>query len=134
MTPKLSSYSLYFVISTAYNLAVSLVGSMKVEVVCRNKSLEYILSIEPIAYEKSLQIAFRKIEVNEIIPSWKDTLISDHYNISDFINVPKFGCVSDTRKEKVDNKLYCVNRIWEIGCDNGWYYTDWLWRFRGYPR
>lgn len=132
MTPKLSSYWLYFVTSTAYNLAVSLVESMKVEVVCRNKSLENILSIKPISYEKSLEIAFRKIEANEIISSWKDALTSDHFNISDFINVPKFGCVSDTRIEKVDNKLDCVNRIWKIGGDNGWYYADWLWRFRGF--
>ena len=132
MTPKLSSYWLYFVTSTAYNLAVSLVESMKVEVVCRDKSLENILSLKTISYEKSLQIAFRKIEANEIISSWKDALSSDYFNISDFINVPKFGCVSDTRKEKFDNKQDCVNRIWKIGGDNGWYYANWLWRFRGF--
>ena len=90
MTPKLSSYWLYFVTSTAYNLAVSLVESMKVEVVCRDKSLENILSLKTISYEKSLQNAFKRIEANEIISSWKDALISDHFNVSDFINVPKF--------------------------------------------
>ena len=132
MTPKLSSYWLYFVTSTAYNLAVSLVESMKVEVVCRDSSLENILSLKTISYEKSLQNAFKKIEANEIISSWKDALISDHFNVSDFINVPKFGCVSDTRKEKFDNRKDCVNRIWKIGGDNGWYYANWLWRFRGF--
>ena len=132
MTPKLSSYWLYFVTSTAYNLAVSLVESMKVEVVCRDSSLENILSLKTISYEKSLQNAFKKIEANEIISSWKDALISDHFNVSDFINVPKFGCVSDTRKEKFDNRQGCVNRIWKIGGDNGWYYANWLWRFRGF--
>ena len=132
MTPKLSSYWLYFVTSTAYNLAVSLVESMKVEVVCRDKSLENILSLKTISYEKSLQNAFKKIEANEIISSWKDAVSSDHFNISDFINVPKFGCVSDTRKEKFDNRKDCVNRIWKIGGENGWYYANWLWRFRGF--
>jgi len=132
MTPKLSSYWLYFVTSTAYNLAVSLVESMKVEVVCRDKSLENILSLKTISYEKSLQNAFKKIEANEIISSWKDALISDQFNVSDFINVPKYGCVKDTRKEKFDNRKDCVNRIWKIGGDNGWYYANWLWRFRGF--
>ena len=132
MTPKLSSYWLYFVTSTAYNLAVSLVESMKVEVVCRDKSLENILSLKTISYEKSLQNAFKKIEANEIISSWKDALISDHFNVSDFINVPKFGCVKDARKEKFDNRKDCVNRIWKIGGENGWYYANWLWRFRGF--
>ena len=44
MTPRLSSYWLYFVTSTSYNLAVSLVNSMKVEVVCRDNRLSEILN------------------------------------------------------------------------------------------
>ena len=39
MTPRLSSYWLYFVTSTTYKLAVALVNSMKVEVICRNNDL-----------------------------------------------------------------------------------------------
>ncbi len=39
MTPKLSSYWLYFVTSTSYKLAVNLVDSMKVEVICRENDL-----------------------------------------------------------------------------------------------
>ena len=35
MTPKLSSYWLYFVTSTSYKLATALVSSMTVEVLCR---------------------------------------------------------------------------------------------------
>jgi len=34
MTPKLSSYWLYFVTSTSYKLSVALVNSMKIEVIC----------------------------------------------------------------------------------------------------
>ena len=45
----------------------------------------------------SLQKAFSKIENNQIISSWKDSLISGNMNmnISDFINVPIFGCFKD---------------------------------------
>ncbi|MEO5945321.1 MAG: NAD(P)H-binding protein, partial [Chitinophagaceae bacterium] len=35
MTPRLSSYWLYFVTSTSYPLAINLVNSMKVDVICR---------------------------------------------------------------------------------------------------
>ena len=51
MTPKLSSYWLYFVTSTSYMLAVSLVNSMKVEVVCRDSRINSILGIEPGFYQ-----------------------------------------------------------------------------------
>ena len=74
MTPKLSSYWLYFVTSTSYTLATSLVHSMKVEVVCRNNELNALLDIHPISYQESLKRAFKKIENNEIVSSWKDAL------------------------------------------------------------
>ncbi len=39
MTPKLSSYWLYFITSTTYSLAVNLVDSMKVDVIAKPNDL-----------------------------------------------------------------------------------------------
>jgi uncharacterized protein YbjT (DUF2867 family) len=55
MTPKLSSYWLYFITSTSYRLAVALVNSMKTEVICRDASINGILGIEPVTYRNPLQ-------------------------------------------------------------------------------
>ena len=133
MTPRLSSYWLYFVTSTTYKLAVALVNSMKVEVVCRDDRLNHILGIEPIGYEEALQRAFRRIQSNEIVSSWKDALISGRLkmNISDFINVPTYGCFKDERRRKVPNRDLTIDRIWRIGGSTGWYYGNWLWKVRG---
>jgi hypothetical protein len=54
MTPKLSSYWLYFITSTSYRLAVALVNSMKTEVICRDASINGILDIQPVTYRESL--------------------------------------------------------------------------------
>jgi uncharacterized protein YbjT (DUF2867 family) len=62
MTPKLSSYWLYFVTSTSYTLASNLVDSMKVEVVCTPNNLTQLLGIELIPYKKAIVMAFDKIE------------------------------------------------------------------------
>ncbi len=133
MTPRLSSYWLYFMTSTSYKLAIALVNSMKVEVICRNNDLSNILNIVPVSYEESLTKAFAKIQSNEIVSSWKDAHISGNLNmnISDFINVPSFGCFSDVKKMQFDNRNDCVNRVWKIGGTNGWYYGNWLWKVRG---
>lgn len=133
MTPRLSSYWLYFVTSTSYKLAVSLVNSMKVEVVCRDNSINSILEIEPISYQEALAKAFNKIENNEIISSWKDSYSSSgiNFNVSDFILVPTFGCFVDQRKSKIDNMEVCLHKIWSIGGETGWYYANWLWKLRG---
>lgn len=134
MTPRLSSYWLYFVTSTSYNLAIALVNSMKIEVVCRNNDWEKILDIKPMSYRESLEKAFNRIESNEIVSSWKDALSSGNMkmNISDFINVPSFGCFRDRREMPYDDFDAALERIWKIGGKNGWYYGNLLWKFRGF--
>jgi uncharacterized protein YbjT (DUF2867 family) len=133
MTPKLSSYWLYFVTSTSYNLATNLVDSMKVEVICRPNDLGTRLKIDLIHYREAIRMAFGKIEQNEVVSSWKDALTSNILNkgISKHIEVPVNGCFKDVRKMPVHNVDQVMDRIWAIGGSTGWYYGNWLWNIRG---
>ncbi len=133
MTPKLSSYWLYFVTSTSYKLAAALVDSMKIEVICRDNNINSILDINPKKYQDAIANAFSKIESNDIISSWKDAYSSsgNQGNISDHIQVPTFGCYIDKREMTFKNKKQCIEKIWSIGGHNGWYSGDWLWKLRG---
>jgi len=134
LTPRLSSYWLYFVTATSYKLARSLVDSMKVEVVCRDHEINEILDVQPISYKQALQKAFQKIESNEIVSSWKDSYSSSgmNMNISEFISVPEHGCFKDVRIRQVENREASLDKIWSIGGDTGWYVGNWLWRIRGF--
>ena len=134
MTPRLSSYWLYFVTSTSYKLAVALVNSMKIEVICRPNQLNEILNIKPINYRKALTNAFTKIENNQIISSWKDAYSSSGIDshISDFIKVPTFGCFIDQRKSPFKTRNDCIDKIWRIGGQTGWYHGNVLWKIRGF--
>ncbi|KVV15348.1 SDR family oxidoreductase [Flavobacterium sp. TAB 87] len=134
MTPKLSSYWLYFVTSTSYKLASALVSSMKVEVVCRNNDINKLLAIHPIGYKEAIAKALVKIDDNMIASSWKDSLISGRFNtsLSGFIKVPKKDCFIDRRKREIIDYDYTINKIWSIGGESGWYYGDWLWQLRGF--
>lgn len=134
MTPKLSSYWLYFVTSTSFKLASSLVNSMKIEVVCRNNEINHILKIVPINYQKALENAFEKIQNNEIVSSWKDASVSSDmdFNISEFIQVPAYGCFVDKKERQFLNRENCINKIWSIGGETGWYYGNFLWQMRGF--
>jgi len=133
MTPKLSSYWLYFVTSTSYRLAISLVDSMKVEVVCRDNRLDTILGIKPITYKDALKSAFRKIEDNEIPLKGKDAYSNEELNftLSEFIKVPTFGCFIDRRMHRIENREDCIHKIWRIGGNSEWYYGNRLWKMRG---
>ena len=134
MTPKLSSYWLYFVTSTSYKLASALVSSMKVEVICRDNKINELLQIYPISYLQAVSRALVKVEENNIVSSWKDSLVSGRFqaNISEFITVPKNNCFVDERKMEIENQDFTLDRIWSLGGDTGWYYGDWLWNLRGF--
>lgn len=134
MTPKLSSYWLYFVTSTSYKLALNLVDSMKIEVVARDNKLEQLLGIKTHTYEEAIDMAFKKIEQNLVVSSWKDSMISGRLdkNLGKFIQVPKYGVLKDEKKLKVQDEEKVLKNIWKIGGDNGWYYGNWLWKFRGF--
>jgi uncharacterized protein YbjT (DUF2867 family) len=134
MTPKLSSYWLYFITSTSYSLAQNLVDSMKVEVVCKENKLKEILGIMPLSYEDAIREAFEKIEMNQVPSSWKDALTSNTLNdgLSRYAEVPVNGCYFDERKLHVPDSEKVLNKIWSIGGKNGWYYGNWLWVIRGF--
>lgn len=133
MTPKLSSYWLYFVTSTSYKLAMNLVDSMKVEVVCSDNKLQKILNIKPISYVDAIKLAFEKIEQNLVISSWKDSLSSSRFKkkLSNYIQVPNFGCLKVSKQIQITNTEQVLQNIWTIGGNKGWYYGNWMWQFRG---
>jgi len=134
MTPKISSYWLYFVTATSYALAKNLVNSMKIEVICRPNNLVSLLNIHLIDYNTSIQLAFDKIEQHQVLSSWKDAQTSNilKQGITHYIEVPVNGCFKDVRKRKIENSDAAVTKIWSIGGKTGWYYGNWLWELRGF--
>lgn len=134
MTPRLSSYWLYFVTSTSYKLAVNLVNSMKVDVVCKEHSIRDIIKTRPESYKKAIERAFERIDHHTVASSWKDAFISSSskQRISDFIQVPEHGVFKDQQiiAIKGDEKQVLKN-IWSLGGNAGWYYANGLWAIRG---
>ncbi len=98
-----------------------------------DNKLEKILNIHPLDYPSALQKAFSKIEQQEIVSSWKDSMISGtlSQNLSEFIQIPEYGCFRDQRTFAIRDRKMCLDKIWKIGGDNGWYYANWLWKIRG---
>ena len=135
MTPKLSSYWLYFVTSTSYPLAKNLVDSMKVNVICRPSNINADLKVKPITYREAVEMAFQKIEQNEVVSSWKDafSVFDTNPGIIKNLTVPTYGCFFDTKKQEVgDREEEIFSNIWKIGGDTGWYYGNKLWKARGF--
>lgn len=133
LTPKLSSYWLYFVTSTSFNLAKSLVDSMTVEVIGKKSNINDIVNVSPITYKEAVQKAFVKIAQSSIVSSWKDAKISGVFKKEyiDHIELPHYGCFKDIRSRKMNDEERTLEKIWSIGGKQGWYRFDFLWEIRG---
>jgi len=136
MTPKLSSYWLYFVTSTSYPLAVNLVQSMKVPVIAKPNALAAELNIDLIPYRKAIEMAFEKIEQGDVLSSWKDAFASSDAS-AEWMNqreVPVFGCFTDVKWQEIKaaDIPAVMENIWRIGGERGWYYANRLWAIRGF--
>lgn len=134
MTPKLSSYWLYFVTSTSYFLAKNLVDSMKIDVVANKNDLAERLGIHLFSYSEAINQAFDKIKQNDVLSSWSDSFSNEFHTrqIWQYLEVPDDGCFKDIRENKVDDEDATLKRVFSIGGKTGWYYADFLWRIRGF--
>jgi uncharacterized protein YbjT (DUF2867 family) len=134
LTPRISSYWLFFVTATSFALAKHLVDSMKVEVVGRPNDLAGRLGIRLIDYDTSLRLALDKGEQDEVLSSWTDALSVPALSggIARKFEVPVNGCYRDIRRVPVQDPERSLEKIWSIGGKRGWYHADWLWELRGF--
>ena len=136
LTPRLSSWWLYLVTSTSFSLARSLVDSLKHDtVVDPARSIQRLIPHECMSYREAVQLAFQRIEQNEVVSRWTDTLSGSRLpaRYLDMVQVPQHGVVRDQQARSFTRDPEAVlDNIWRIGGQRGWYKTDWLWRLRGW--
>ena len=133
LSPKLSSYWLYFITSTSYVLAKNLVDSMKINVVAEKNGLAEEIGIQLLNYRESLRLSFDKIEQNDVLSTWYDSFGSYRHSkdVWNFLEVPKMGVFKDRQSMKVQDEKTTLEKIFGIGGKRGWYHANFLWSLRG---
>lgn len=133
--PRFSSYWLFMITSTSLKLAQNLVWSMKKEYIHKENDLNQIINLQLLSYKEAVQLAFQRIKQNNIVSSWKDSLVSsyDDNSLLQHLKVPTEGCYRDRRRIEITTSVdQVLQNMWSIGGERGWYYGNWLWDIRGY--
>lgn len=133
-SPRISSYWLYFITSTSFELAKNLVDSMKIDVVAKPNDLAEKLGIHLYTYKENIAFAFDKIKQNDVLSSWYDSFSNQFHkrNVWQYLEVPEKACFKDIKTRKVNNEELTLDKIFSIGGNNGWYYANSLWKIRGF--
>lgn len=136
LTARISFVWLFFITSTSFPLAVNLVNSMRVNMICRPNHLAQTLGIRLLSYRTAVQLAFEKIEQQMVLSSWKNAFSAFNTNpaVMQFVEVPSYGCFKNIKWRSItggDVNQVMAN-IWSIGGEKGWYYGNTLWKARGF--
>ncbi|MEM1443638.1 MAG: SDR family oxidoreductase [Verrucomicrobiota bacterium] len=135
ITPRLSSYWLFFVTRASYPLARSLVDSLTYDMSSQENRIREIVSLDLIPFDDAVQRAFTMIEQNQVKSSWIDSFSSGRMDVHllENIEVPRHGVYADQRVLPFDRDPEQVaENIWRIGGKEGWYSMDWAWKLRGW--
>lgn len=111
LTPKLSSYWIYFVTSTTFKLAQTLVLSLKNDTYVHDPSIQTIISLKTKSFEEACQEAFVQLEEG---------------------HAPTFGTLSFSAKAPLniaDTNLWHRLKYFGKGQDR-FYFMNWAWRIR----
>lgn len=134
LTPRLSSYWLYFVTSTNFSLASTLVESLRNESVCHDFNIKKIIPHTCLTFDEAVRRALAKIDQNFIPSGWRDAMVLSRLkpNANEYVHYPVHGCLTDQQIVHTQTSFnQIVNRIWSIGGKKGWYYVNWAWKWRG---
>ncbi|GAB4183330.1 MAG: SDR family oxidoreductase [Calditrichia bacterium] len=135
LTPRLSSYWLYFITSTSFPLAQSLVDSMKHEVIVKNDEIQELFPHQFLSYREALERALMRIAEGEIVSSWKDSAgrhIANRFELASALNADHGVYIDHQTVSFTGDADRIKERVWRIGGTNGWYYADFLWKIRGF--
>lgn len=133
-TPRLSSYWLSLVTATNYQLAKALVGSLHMETVCREQSIQQIIPQQLLSYREAIDLAFSRIAQNRVPSTWYGAMSTGKLSPEQIrnIQVPEFGVLCDSQTAALTtDRSEAINAIWSIGGQRGWPSMTWAWKLRG---
>ncbi|UCC80904.1 MAG: SDR family oxidoreductase [Candidatus Zixiibacteriota bacterium] len=119
LTPRLSSYWVDLVTPIHSSYARTLIEGLRYETVCENDLASTLFDFQPVSFENAVEKYLGRLNTkNSLIPRLQD--IEKSHLLS---NQAEIGVNSSIAK--------LCDIISKVGGNNGWFYANWLWRFRG---
>ncbi len=135
LSPKLSSYWLYFITAANLSLARSLIESLKNNAYCKETRIQKLFPRELLDFKSAVKRAFQRLEEDNVPSSWKDSMDATRLDpdLSRYLKVPDQGVLRDRQQVPFSISPEVVKQVvWSLGGNKGWLYMNWSWRVRGW--
>jgi len=128
LTPRLSSYWVNLVTPIPAQIARPLIEGLRYETICENDDARHIFDFIPMNLETAVHRALASLQEHRVETIWTGASTA-----SDVPPLDPSHFRTDIRTLETNipaEKLF--SEITSIGGEKGWYYADWLWKFRGF--
>lgn len=135
MTPRLSSYWINLVTPVPMNLARPLAEGLANEVICRNDTIRDIIPQELISCREAIRLAIARTRQLQVDSHCFDTgnACTPEWSIEGDADYAGGTVFKDRYSARLQGDIADIWKVIErIGGEEGWYFGDPLWRFRGF--
>ena len=133
-TPRLSSYWIHLVTPVPSFIARPLAEGLRNPAVCKESSIRALIPQELLDCRTGIKLAISRLQHQQVESHWTDAGAvppAEWFYAQD----PDWAggtAYEDKRSIVIEGT---IDEIWQpivrLGGSNGWYYGNWLWRFRG---
>ena len=102
------------------------------EVVCQNEDIKRVLAFSPLGYREALVRAMSREEQDKVHTRWSDAYPPAHelaMKLHEIKGPVRYTSEHSLLSDKAAPSLF--RSICRIGGNEGWFYSNWLWRLRG---
>jgi uncharacterized protein YbjT (DUF2867 family) len=134
LTPRLSSYWVYWVTPIPAEIARPLIEGLRNEVIVRDDTARRLFPhIQPMDYYSAVRQALADLKAARIDTTWSDALVTTQRGDSAPVTLAvREGMFIERRQRTVQASPACVYRAFTgLGGEQGWLYFDRAWQLRG---
>lgn len=109
-----------------------LLEGIKYKVVCQNNDITRLLPFQPISFKEAVLRAITRDEQDNVYTRWSDAYPPAHdlaIKLHELKPLPRYTSSYSLLTGKSSASLF--GSICRIGGKKGWFYNNWMWRFRG---
>lgn len=133
LSPALSSHWVHWMTPVPASLARPLIEGLKNDVLVQNdKAGRLFPEVQPISYQKAVELALSRLDTDDVETTWNDALISSKGDERPVILETKEGLIIERRIRKLDVSQKRTFEVFtSLGGEKGWLTFEWAWKLRG---
>lgn len=134
-TPSLSSYWIHLITPVPAAIARPLAEGLRNEVICTENRIRSIIDHEPDSCRDTIRLSLERIQTGHPETCWYDAgcIVPPEWHYcgdADYAGGTILGCAF--RVEVAADPEQVWDPVVRIGGSSGWYFANFLWRFRGF--